>query len=101
MEEAQAAMTLRAIREAAQDAGLTREQVQALGVALRRRLAEAAGENGPEVEAAEARLAELRDRIKANENRRLSNLAERRAREITKTTALFPPDELLPGHDDA
>ena len=77
--------------------------MQALGVALRKRVAEAAGEatDPTDLEAADARLAELRERITAKEERRVSKLAERRAREITGTTDLFPPDELVPADDAA
>jgi hypothetical protein len=97
MEQAQVATTLTAIRDAARDAGLNKVQLQALGVALRKRLAEQGGDPeraATEASAADAKLAELRTKVRDDEERRVSKLADRRARELSGLT--FPPEELLP-----
>jgi len=100
METAQAEMTLRAIRDAAQDAGLNQTQVQTLGVALRKRLADAVDDPDAAriADQADARLAELRDRSEADDERRINREADRRARELSGLT--FPPDELVPEDSD-
>lgn len=92
MEQQKAELTLRAIRDAAKDTGLNATQLQALGVSLRKRLAEAFGEV-PGGDGADARLAALRQQIAKDEERRVAALAERRAQELSELT--FPPAEMV------
>jgi len=95
METAQAEMTLRAIRDAAQDAGLNQTQVQALGIALRKRLA--ALSDDPDAarvaEQADARLAELHDRSEADDERRIARASQKEAERLTGI--VMPPDEWI------
>lgn len=100
IEAAHAEMTLHAIREAALDAGLDPTQLQALGVALRKRLAEASDDPAratAETEAADAKLAELRERIEATVQSRIEREASRRVRELSALS--FPPEEWAPDAD--
>ena len=97
METAQAELTLRAIRDAARDAGLNATQVQALGAALHKRLAEHGGDPeraDREAAQADARLADLRNKIARDEENRVAKLADRRARDLSGLT--FPPEEMVP-----
>ena len=91
LETARAMTTLQVIRDAARDAGLNATQLQALGVSLRKRLAEATGDPG--ADEADARLAELRQRIADDDERRVAAIAERRAQELSGLT--FPPAEYV------
>lgn len=97
MEQHRADLTLRAIRDAATDIGLNSRQLQALGIALRKRLVERGDD--PELAAREAaqadvRLAEIREQLKAEEDRKVAKIADRRAQELSGLT--FPPEELVP-----
>lgn len=101
MEQQRADFTLRAIRDAATDIGLNAGQLQALGIALRKRLVEHGDD--PELAAreaaqADARLKELREQQAADEQRRVTRLADRRAKELSGLT--FPPEEWAPGEPD-
>lgn len=99
VQQAHVAATLQAIRDAARDIGLNRDELQALGVALRKRLAQETDPGGADADAADARLAELRARIKTDDERRIARVAERRAQQLSGLT--FPPDEMLPAEPDA
>lgn len=102
MEQQHAEMVLRAFRDAARDAGLGAHQVQALATALRKRLAEHGNDPqraAQEAAQADARLAELRQKIADDEERRVRALAERRAQELSGL--MFPPAELVPEPADA
>lgn len=104
MEQQRAEFMLRALRDAAVDIGLNRRQVQAFGIALRKRLVEHGDD--PELAAreaaqADARLKELREQQAEEEQRRVSKLAERRARELSGMADLFPPDEWAPEPEDS
>lgn len=97
MEQHRADLTLRAIRDAATDIGLNSRQLQALGIALRKRLVERGDD--PELAAreaaqADAKLAELREQAQAEEERKVTKLADRRAKELSGLT--FPPEEWTP-----
>lgn len=96
MEQQQAMTTLQAIRDAAKDTGLNATQLQALGVALRRRLAEASGEVA-DTTAADAKLAELRRRMADDEERRITALAAKRP----PVEATYPPAEWVAPEPDA
>jgi len=97
MEQAKVETTLRAIREAAQDVGLNATELQALGIALRKRMAETLGDGGHEAEAAEAKLAKLRAQIRADDTQRINTAAKREAERLSGLT--LPPEELLPLSD--
>lgn len=100
MEQAQASMTLRAISDAAGDAGLSRRQRQALGVALRKRLAALSADPeaaAAEAEAANKRLAEIKAEIKAEDERRIERAAARRP----PADATYPPSEWVAPEPDA
>lgn len=97
MEQAQAASTLQAIRDAAQDAGLNRTQLQALGVAMRKRLAEHGADTSTDAQAAEAKLAELRGKIAEDEKRRI----ERAAAKLRPAELAYPPEEWVAPEPDA
>lgn len=103
MEQGQAAMTVRAVRDAAGDVGLNRTQLQALGVALRKRLAEAAGGFGDperaalEAEQADAKLVDLRGRIAAEEEKRITRAAAKRR----PADLVYPPEEWIAPNDPA
>jgi len=101
METAQAELTLRAIRDAAQDAGLNKTQVQSLGVALRKRLADAVDDPDAAriAEQADARLAELRDRSEADDDRRIARAAKKEAERLTGI--VMPPAEWLGDAEEA
>jgi hypothetical protein len=80
------------VRAAAQEAGLGPKHIRALGVALRK-LAAAQTEDESAADAvaqAEARLAKLREEIRAEEDQRI----EREAQRYSGLT--FPPEELVP-----
>lgn len=96
METAQAASTLQAIRDAAQDAGLNAMQLQALGVAMRKRLGEASGEVA-DMTAADARLAELRAQMAEDDERRIEQAAAKRA----PADLAYPPSEWVAPEPDA
>jgi hypothetical protein len=89
LQQAQATVMVRAIREAAREAGLTNLQVRALGVALKAQLATNDGDNHTAADS-QKRLARLRDQIEAVERRRIE-------REAARFAGLeLPPDELIP-----
>jgi len=96
METAQAASTLQVIRDAATDAGLNPKQLQALGVSLRKRLAEMSGEV-TNTEAADNRLAELRAQIADDDERRIERAAAKRP----PADLTYPPSEWAPTEPDA
>lgn len=98
MEQHKAELTLRAIRDAAGDTGLNATQLQALGVALRRRFAEAFGEV-TDATAADARLAELRQKIADDEEQRVARAAKTEAERLTGLT--MPPSEWVSTEPDA
>ena len=96
LETVQAETTFRAIRDAASDAGLNATQLQALGVSLRKRLAEASGE-ASDADAADARLAELRAKIQADDERRIESAAAKRP----PAEATYLPSEWVAPEPDA
>lgn len=94
MERTKAETAVHAVKEAARDAGLNARQLEALGVALRKRLADALtdpDQAAREAAQADARLAKLREEQATEEERRVTKLADRRAKELSKLT--FPPEE--------
>lgn len=88
IQQAQAVQMVRAITDAAKDAGIPSEYVRALGPALRRQFALAAGDDEA-AEAQEGKLAEIRAKIASAEAKR----AEKAAQRYSGLT--FPPDELV------
>ena len=86
--QAQAMTMVRAITQAAEDAGIPRDYVKALGPALRRQLALLAGDDAAAAEQ-EAVVARVRDQIQATEARR----AEKAAQRFSGLT--FPPEEYI------
>lgn len=93
IEESQAAMTVKAVADAARDIGLDRTRLRALGVALRVRLAEAAGEQ-EQADASRQRLDRLREEITATDDQRIAAAAQREAERLTGL--MIPPAELIP-----
>lgn len=98
LEQVRAETTLRAIRDAAREAGLNPRQMEALGVALRKQLAGSMDidpqQAAREAAQADARLAKLREQLHKDEERRVVKLADRRAQELSTLT--FPPAEWAP-----
>jgi hypothetical protein len=89
----QAALVARMVHEAARRAGLNDKQVAALGVGLRALTFEAQGDTAAAEDEAQ-RLAELREEIAADDQRRIEAEAQR-------LTGLVPASEIAPGEDTA
>lgn len=87
IETVKAASMVRAINIAAQEAGIPKDYVNALGVALRKQVALMAGDQQTAA-AEEARVQEIRTKISATEQQR----AEKRAQ---KLAGLVPADEMV------
>lgn len=84
--DAHAVLLTQAISTAAQEAGLSRDQVRALGPALRKQLALQAGDTQA-AEAADARVTELRERLRQQDEQRIERAGQRYA-------GLVPASEL-------
>ena len=88
IQEAHAVLLFKAVVNAAREIGIHPETVKALGPALRRELAWLEGDEAA-YQAAEPRVIELRERIKARDQQRIE-------REAQKYVGLVPADEFLP-----
>ncbi len=86
IEGTKATLLAQAVIQAAREAGIPRDYIDALGAALRRQLALVAGDDAT-AEAEEARVAEVRERIRSTEAQRIEKAAQRYA-------GLVPADEL-------
>ena len=88
IEEVKAAQVVATITAAAKDAGIPPHYVRALGPALRKQFALVAGDEAV-AEQAERRVAEVREQIAAEEERRVERAAsKRRPPDLT-----YPPEE--------
>lgn len=88
IDQARAAMMVSVIRDAAGEIGLNRDQLNALGSAMRGRLALMSGDDET-AEAADAQVAKLRERIEAQEEERIERAAARRP----PADLEYPPEE--------
>ncbi len=95
VQQAQARQLVDVVRAAAQDAGLTSRQQQALGVALRKHVASLSDDperSAQQAAEADARLAKLRAEITAEEERRIERAAAKRP----PADLAYPPSEWVP-----
>lgn len=88
IEQVKAMQVVRVITDAARDAGIPRDYITALGPALRRQFALLAGDDDAADEQ-EERVAAVREKIRANEERRARKAAQ------AYSGLTFPPDEMV------
>ena len=95
-QQAQALTLVRAVRSAAEEIGLRRAQLNALGTALRKHLAAVTGDDDT-AEREDARLRPQVERLRAEEERRVERAAARRR----PPDLAYPPEEWVPEEPSA